>query len=465
MNRGLSLLLLLLGCVAPLPAPNAPLVATPVEARVEPPPAPGRQAPTLPEGRAYRIANGASLWVVQAPSVGNARVMLVSRRGEDGAHVRGLTQLVSWHLAKTASKRVEGWFSGGADSHGTYVRVDVPYRKLDDVFQAVHSLVVDERIDADEMLKHRDEWIADWVEASSFQRVTVAGLGQLLEQDVTVETAHHQRIRELRGYTAEAAEAVRTERFSPSDCVVVVVTPEAPADVWAKFRARFGDWTQDVPRLRGEPVPDRPLARAAVSEHAEGADFLQMLMVRRAPSRGSADRPAFEVLTQLAAGAFSSRLMTSLREQERVTYGAHGWVTDTNYGDVLYLTSQFAPDEARRGMRRFFDEMRRLRTEPVEEREIDMAVRRIWSELRHSMEGLGVATFLADAWTHDLAPAQLLQGYLDLGDLQPARLVEVAQRTLPPSKGLVLVMGDLDDVGGMWIVRTPEGFQLRSSAD
>ncbi|MEZ4247664.1 MAG: hypothetical protein R3B99_05435 [Polyangiales bacterium] len=48
----------------------------------------------------------------------------------------------------------------------------------------------------------------------------------------------------------------------PSDCVVVVVTPEAPADVWAKFRARFGDWTQDVP-LAWEPVPDRWLARAA----------------------------------------------------------------------------------------------------------------------------------------------------------------------------------------------------------
>ncbi|MEZ4247665.1 MAG: hypothetical protein R3B99_05440 [Polyangiales bacterium] len=78
-----------------------------------------------------------------------------------------------------------------------------------------------------------------------------------------------------------------------------------------------------------------------MSEHAEGADFLQMLMVRRAPSRGSADRPAFEEATQLAAGAFSSRLMTSLCEQERVTHGAHGWVTDTNYGDVLYSTPQF----------------------------------------------------------------------------------------------------------------------------
>ncbi|MCB9602336.1 MAG: insulinase family protein [Sandaracinus sp.] len=465
MNRLVLVSLFVLGCVAELPAPTTPLVATPAEARVEPPAAPGRLAPQLPEGRAYRIEGGASLWVVKAPSVETARVLLVSRRGEDGAHVRGLTELVASHLAKEASERVDGWWGGSANSHGTYVRVDVPHRKLQDALSAVRSVVTREPVDADELLKHRDDWIADWIEPASLQRVMLAGLGQLLEQDITVENAHHQRIRELRGYTPEAAEAVRAERFSPSDCVVIVVAPEEPAAVWAKFRNTFGDWTQEVPRRRGHPVMDRPLARAAVSEHAEGADFLQVMMVRRAPAVDAPDRAAFEVITQLAVGAFSSRLNASLRHQERLTYGAHGWVTDTSYGDVLYLTSEFAPDEARRGMRRFFEEMARLRSEPVEADELDAAVRRVWSHLRHTMQGTGVAWFLANAWSTGRAPADLLQGYLALENLTPAQLVDVARRTLPPEKGLVLVRGDLDDVGGMWIVRTPEGFQLRSSAD
>ena len=65
-------------------------------------------------------------------------------------------------------------------------------------------------------------------------------------------------------------------------------------------------------------------------------------------------------------------------------------------------------------------------------------------------------------------PAQrflvLLRGAA-LAELRPAQLREVARRTLGPSRGLVLVMGDLDDVGGMWVVRTADGFALRDRPD
>lgn len=451
------------GCssVAELPPPSTPLVTSPTEARREAPTRPEPRPPTLPSGRAFRIPGGASLWVAQAPSVEYSRLMLVSRRGDDGAHVAGLTSLVASHLGRVVAERVDGWGGGGADVHGTHVRVDVASHDVARAMAELRKVVTRETIDAGELLKDLEDVVEDLRDAGTSQRVVMAGLAQLLEGDVTVDNAHHARIRELRAYDAAAAEAVRTERFAPSDCVLVVVGPHDPSELYASFRATFGDWSGDPPRRDGRVTSERPLERAAVSEHSEGASVLQMLMVRRAPSIGSPDRPAFDVLNALAASAFSSRLMTSLREQERVTYGAHGWVESSYFGDVQILTSAFAPDEAARGMDRFFTELRRLRSEPVETSEIEVAVRQIWSRLRHSMEGVGVASFLAEAWTAGVAPGQLLNRYAALGELDPNALQEVARRTLDPSTGLVLVMGDLADVGGLWIVRTPEGFALR----
>lgn len=452
------------GCsrVAELPPPSTPLVTSPPEARREAPRTPAGRAPSLPEGRAFRIPNGASLWFAHVPSAEQTRLMLVSRRGDDGAHVHGLTSLVAWHLGRRAADGLDdARGAGGADNHGTHVWLDVAPRDVERAMTELRKSITQSPIDAEELLKHLEDSIEELRDTQPSQRVIMAGMRQLAGQEVTTEDVHLARIRELRAYDEAAAEAVRRERFAPSESVLVVVGPHDPAALWASFRTAFGDWLGDPPRREGRAPSERPPARAAVSEHVEGADLLQLLMVRRAPAMASPDRPAFDVLTALAASSFSSRLMTSLREQERITYGAHGWVDSSAFGDVLVLTSAFAPDEASRGMQRFFGELQRLRREPVESHELEVAVRQLWSRLRHSMEGLGVASFLADAWTAGVPPGELLNRYVALGELTPAALREVARRTLEPSAGLVLVMGDLDDVGGMWIVRTSDGFALR----
>jgi predicted Zn-dependent peptidase len=454
----------LIGCsrVAELPPPSTPLVSSPADARREAPRPPPGRAPSLPEGRAYRIPNGASLWFAHAPAAEHTRLMLVSRRGDDGAHVHGLSSLVASYLGRRAADRIDHAVgSGGADAHGSYVFVDVAPRDVERAMQELRKSITHEPIDAEELLKHLESSIEELRDTQPSQRVIMTGMRQLAGQEVTTEDVHLARIRELRAYDEAAAEAVRRERFAPSESVLVVVGPHEPAALWTSFRTAFGDWLGDPPRREGRAPTERPPARAAVSEHVEGADLLQLLMVRRAPAMASPDRPAFDVLTALAASSFSSRLMTSLREQEQVTYGAHGWVDSSAFGDVLVLTSAFAPDEASRGMQRFFDELRRLRSEPVERHELEVAVRQLWSRLRHSMEGVGVASFLADAWTAGLPPGELMNRYVALGELSPEALREVARRTLEPSSGLVLVTGDLDDVGGMWIVRTSEGFVLR----
>lgn len=474
MRRSIALLCLTLaGCTTQLPPPTLPLVATPAESRAEAPPAPRVRPPELPTGRAFQVEGGAALWVAEVPAAERIRLLLVSRRGDDGAHVRGLTSWVAHYLAHQVAHGIDrvspgrraAGYHGDADSRGVHVMVDVEPAQLDVALVALREIVTRRPIDAEELLKHRDRTLERLEEASSFSRVMVAGLAQLHEHDISVEDAHHAELARYRSFDRAAAESVRVERFAASESVLVVVGPVQPPDVWSRFRSVFGDWHGAQPRRAAPPVAERPTTRAAVSAHEPGAAELAMLLARRAPALESPDRPAFEVLTAMTGGAMSSRLMTSLRERERLTYGAHASIDATTYGPVLFVSARFAPDEASQGIERLFGEMRRLRSEEAQQREIDGAVRRIWAHLRHSIEELGVAGFLERAWKAGVPPAELLGRYVALAELRPAQLLEVARRTLDPSRGLVLVMGDLDDVGGMWVVRTADGFALRDRPD
>lgn len=168
---------------------------------------------------------------------------------------------------------------------------------------------------------------------------------------------------------------------------------------------------------------------------------------------------------ELAGNAMSSRLMTSLREQGRLTYGAHAFVEETDYGAVGTLTARFASDEAEDGLDRLLTELRVIRAETVPLGEIQAAVGRVWSRLRHSLEGVGAANFLVRSWKAGLSPNALLATYTELARLTPDALRDVARRHFDPTRGLVLVAGDLSNVEGLWVVRTPEGFALSESPD
>ena len=84
------------------------------------------------------------------------------------------------------------------------------------------------------------------------------------------------------------------------------------------------------------------------------------------------ERAAFSVLNTLTGGYFSSRLMQNLRERQGLTYGISSSSTFFGQQSVFSICSDVNAHCTRRAMDSCFEELHRLQTEPVGEKELTM---------------------------------------------------------------------------------------------
>ncbi|MBX3248438.1 MAG: insulinase family protein [Myxococcales bacterium] len=453
--------LALSACVPALPGPTTPLVLSPAPA-AEPPPSPAIAAPELPRVFMHRVTGGMSVWVIPTPDdEGDVRIELVTRRGDDGAHPRGIVSVLAHGLHEHLKGRVEGadvW--AGSSSRMAKVGMSVASASLEPALEAIHAAVAVDALDADPIHRAWARWRHSLMDPSPSARVKLVGLAQLFEEPASVDTVQVRWLQRIAGFTREGVTAARDERFAPRDSVLVVVGPVDPVAIAEVAERVFGGWSIEPTPPVSPAMPERFVARAAVSEHSPGAQVVSVEMIRRAPPMSDPNRPAFDLVVEILGGGASARLHSSLRDQQQLTYGGAAGVSDAYYGDVLHLVASFSPDEAEVAMDRLFDEERRLRDEPVTEAELRVARVRLWAGLRHGLEQ-NPSGWLERAWIARVTPAALLRRYEALATITPAELQEVSRRYLDPAQGLVLVVGDLTHIGGLWIRRGPEGLSVR----
>jgi zinc protease len=160
----------------------------------------------------------------------------------------------------------------------------------------------------------------------------------------------------------------------PDRAVLYVAGDVQPEPVFELASEHLGTWAAEgpapAPRLAAPPPPgpahiyliDRP-----------GSVQSQIRAAHRAIDRQHADYHAAELLTQIFGGAFSSRLNESLRVQKGLTYGAHGGVRALRFaGDFRVSTFSKTPQTAE-AIRVLIDEVRKIRSVPPTESELDSA--------------------------------------------------------------------------------------------
>lgn len=230
------------------------------------------------------------------------------------------------------------------------------------------------------------------------------------------------------------------------------------ADVIGLFDASFGAMAPGQDRVVApERAPARP-ARALLSQVTRG-DRAHVLMVQEAPALDHADRPGFELLTDLLGGAFSSLLNGSLREQHAYTYGAFATIRTSYYRDVLLVASDFQPERVDEALRELFSQLARLRSEPLSAERLAVARSRIWSHLRWRAEHRP-ARLLRDLWMTGISADDYEGRYAALSELTPEDAMALARRTLDPTRALLVVTGDFTRVSGFLVTRDREGFHL-----
>lgn len=109
--------------------------------------------------------------------------------------------------------------------------------------------------------------------------------------------------------------------------------------------------------------------------HLERAGAVQssIRMGRVMPTRESAEYPQIQFVNHLLGGYFGSRLMTSLREEQGLTYGIHSSIHTFRNAAFLSISTEVNKDKLEIALQAIRAELEKLITEPVPREELETA--------------------------------------------------------------------------------------------
>ncbi|MEM9070489.1 MAG: insulinase family protein [Myxococcota bacterium] len=451
------LLLLCLSCSrVTIPAWSEPLVRSPAEAMPARPSATAPEAPTFPEYLELASA-GPALWFVPRPGLREVTIAVVSRRGEDGAHPRGLVRFMVRQLAQSLERSLPfARIAGSATVHDAHLELSVPPSELPAAFASLAKALRGAGPDPSIVNLGREDLVADLESLGDRPRDRAwrSGLSALHREGVVAQAEN------ARAFDAAAVVRCRNDRFAPEDTLIAVTGNADAAALETLFAANFRDWAPtasrlDAPRLEAAEEPPPSLALRTESSLAH------VLYVQPAPAPSDRDRVIFELLVDLLGGTFRSRLNGSLRETHAYTYGAFASVVDHDAADLLAIRADFAPEDTRNAITEFYAQLTRMRREPLTSAEIALGRTRVWSHIRWQLEGPSLARLLARSWSHGIAWTELEERYRALRDLTPERALEVAEQHFSAERGLTVISGPSAALRGWTVARTSDGFEVR----
>jgi len=209
--------------------------------------------------------------------------------------------------------------------------------------------------------------------------------------------------------------------------------------------------TADMARGTPNPEPPAPTAQVEPGVYFVKKDIPQgrVLIGQRGITRDNPDYfPMLLLNDVLGGGGFTSRLTKRIRSDEGLAYSAGS----ANIAPYYY------PGQWRAGFQSksrtvayaakiVFDELERVRTEPISEDELNVAKNQFIETFPRTFESRAaiVNTFIDDERTN--RARDYWETYRDkIRAVTPEQMLQAAQRHLDPKKLAVLIVGNWDDI-------------------
>jgi zinc protease len=178
------------------------------------------------------------------------------------------------------------------------------------------------------------------------------------------------------------------EQFYKNGSCMVFAAGKLPADLDQQLNKVFGK----LPLNSGTmPTIEYPLTSATEKKYriindAEGVQGA-IRMAQPLFNRHHPDFPKVQVLNNIFGGFFGSRLMSNIREDKGYTYGIHSYLQNHIHHSAWMISTEAGRDVCEATITEVYNEMERLRNEPVEKEELDLVRNYMIGSLLGDLDG------------------------------------------------------------------------------
>ncbi|MDR1671003.1 MAG: insulinase family protein [Alistipes sp.] len=161
--------------------------------------------------------------------------------------------------------------------------------------------------------------------------------------------------------------------------------------------------------------------------------------------RNHPDFVGMQVVATLLGGYFGSRLIQNLREERGYTYGAMAAMVNLREAGYLAVSTEVAAEATSDAIEQIFNEMERLKTEPVDEEELTNVRRSMLGELMRILDGpFGIVDVVIE--NIQVSGGSEAQNYInhvikEIENTTPERVRDLAIRYLRRDQFTTVVVG------------------------
>ncbi len=424
-------------------------------------PAPG-PAPQirLPRFDRFRLENGLKVVAVRhgnLPEI-SARLILPHGSTADPPDRAGAALLTGRTLTEGTEGRSAGAVAEWLDQLGAVFRVDVDHdstvlsidflsRVREEAFQFLAEILSRPSFEEKEVQRLRDERLDEIARGLDEPRVVAAlrwneaNFGDHpygVRTGGTEETVRQIDGSELRGFHAR--------HYRPAAATLVVVGDLPKLDrLKGQLEAAFAGWSGEPaePARLDEPSPVRSRRLWAIQWPGPQSEIrIGGLGIARL----DADYASVLVMNAVLGGLFSSRVNMNLREDKGWTYGAASRVDARKRRGPLYVATAVDANASVAAVREILGEMERMKSEPPDDEEMELAINALTLSLPRLFETVGqVAGRIAHQVVYGL-PDDYWETYVQqFSAVTRADVRRAAEKLLDTENSAIVIVGPVSD--------------------
>ena len=451
-----SILVALLLAAASLGAQQPPDRSHPPE----PGPAP---ALNLPRIQKQRLSNGLPVWIVELHKVPVAQINLVVLSGtsQDPAGRFGVASLTAAMLEEGAGSRSALEIADAVDYLGadlsaasvtdaTVVRLHVPAARLADALPIMADVALRPTFPKDELERQRQQRLTNIIQARD-DPATIAAVGfsrLLYGRGHRYGTPSFGTAETIKAFSTDDLRSFYNGAFRPDNAALLAVGDITADRLIPLAESAFGGWKAagGAAPAAALPAVDQPAAREVDLIDKPGAPQTQIRIGWIGVPRSTPDYFPLVVLNTVLGGSFSSRLNMNLREKHGYTYGASSSFDMRAAAGPFAAGAGVQTDKTGEALKEFFNELNAI-GKPVPADELARAKNFVALRYPNGFEATGdVSRRLEDAIIYKLPDDYFSKYVQNIQAVTPAEVQRVAQKYIQPSRFIVTVVGDRQQI-------------------
>lgn len=250
-------------------------------------------------------------------------------------------------------------------------------------------------------------------------------------------------VESINAVDAAMLRAEHAKRFRPDRALLVITGRIGEAEAMKLASQAFGDWKASGPALPDTPATPTNAKPARIVLKRDGSVQSTVRLGAPGIAAAAADQIPLRLASTIIGGGFSSRVNINLREEKGYTYGASAGARMSRTGGMMVGGADVRNEVTGDALKEFLGEYKRIGTELVPAREMDMNKRYVaGGYLLSNQLQRAVAGTLASNWLVGLPP-EFLGDYVPLiRNVTPEQVRDVGRKYFAPERQSIVIVGD-----------------------